>query len=216
MIAVWLGPAPPIRSIRWVDGALATAALFGDATAIAAGDNAWLDLAADRAMRAGVASAGITTDLQLDYLGWAQVVAAAAKELGAETILVDEASRPERAAEVGAIAELTGAVQLTRVVALAPDGAIVHASRVAGRELQTVRVRGAAVIGVRLAGAAIEDYPTPRPSKDMRRLDLPSLGLDPIVLAHRALPPRASTPPRKTVERIGDYLAAHVAARKGA
>lgn len=216
MIAVWLGPAPPLRSIRWVDGVLGTAALFGEATAIAAGDPGWLDLAADRATRAGIASVGITTDLQLDYLGWAQVVAAAAKELGAETILVDEASRPERAAEVGAIAELTGAVQLTRVVALAPDGAIVHASRVAGRQLQTVRVRGAAVIGVRLAGAPIEDYPTPRPSKDMRRLDLPSLGLDPIVLAHRALPPRASAPPRKTVERIGDYLAAHVVARKGA
>jgi electron transfer flavoprotein len=214
-VVVWLGSAPPIRSIRWIDGALATAATFGHATALAAGSSSWLDLAADRAQRAGIASAGIATDLQLDYLGWAQVVAAAARELGAETILVDEASRPERFAEVGAIAELTGAAQLSRVVALAPDGKIVHASRVAGRELQTVRVRGPAVIGVRIAGAPIDDYPTPMPSTSLRRLDLPALGLDPNVLAHRALPPRSNAPSRKTVERIADYLSVHVAPRRG-
>lgn len=214
-VVVWLGNAPPTRSIRWVDGALATAARFGAATALAAGEPSWLDLAADRATRANVASAGVTTDLELDYLGWAQIAAAAARELGATTILVDEASRPERAAEVGAIAELLDAVQLTRVVALAPDGSIVHASRVAGRELMTVRVRGPAVFGVRIAGPAVEEYPTPMPSASMRRLNLPALGLDPAVLGHRALPRRASVQPRKTVERLADYLAVHVAPRGG-
>ncbi len=210
-VAVWLGTAAPPRSVRWLDGALAAASKFGGVTALAAGEPAWLDLAADRATRAGVASAGLPTDLKLDYLGWAQVVAAAARALAASTIIVDEASRPERAAEVGALADLLEAVQLTRVVALAPDGSVVHASRVHGRVLQTVRVRGPAVIGVRIAGAPVEEYPTPMPSASMRRLELEAIGIDPVVLAHRALPPRSSVPPRKTVERIASYLALHLA-----
>lgn len=211
-VAVWLGNAAPARSIRWLDGAIATAAKFGDAVAVAAGDPTWLDLAADRASRAGLASAGVPTDLQLDYLGWAQVMAAVARQLGAETILVDEASRPERFPEVAAIAELLDAAQLTHVVAIAPDGSVIHASRIAGSELQTCRVRGHAVIGIRIAGAAIEEYPTPTPSASMRRLDLASLGLDPVVLGHRALPPRATQQPRRTVERVAEHLAVHVIA----
>src|SRR5436190_268829 len=160
--------APPMRSIRWLDGTLATAAKFGGATAVAAGDPTWLDLAADRANRCSLQSAGVPTELQLDYLGWAQVMAAVARQLGATTIIVDEASRPERFPEVAAIAELLDAAQLTRVVALAPDGALTHASRIAGSELQTCRVRGHAVIGLRIAGPAIEEYPTPTPSASMR------------------------------------------------
>jgi hypothetical protein len=212
-VVAWLGSATPARSVRWLDGTLAAAAKFGAATALAAGDSSWLDLAADRATRAGLACAGVMTDLQLDYLGWAQIVAAAARDLAASTILVDEASRPERAAEVGAIADLLDAVQLTHVVAVAPDGPLVHASRVQGRELQTIRVRGSVVLGLRIAGPAMEDYPTPAPSVAMRRLELPALGLDPLVLAHRALPRRTHATPRKTAERIADYLAAHLVPR---
>jgi hypothetical protein len=209
-ITVWLGTAPPTRTIRWLDGALATAAKFGPAVAVAAGDAAWLDLAYDRAMRAGLEFAGVPTDLQLDYLGWAQVMAAVARHLGSTTILVDEASRPERFPEVAAVAELIDAAQLTHVVALAPDGAVIHASRIAGSELQTCRVRGTAVIGIRIAGAPIEEYPTPTPPASMRCLDLPALGLDPVVLGHRALPPRPSAPSRRTVERVAEYLGVHV------
>lgn len=214
-VALWLGGGAPARTVRWLDGALATAAKFGAATAVAAGDAAWLDLAADRAARAGLASAGVATELQLDYLGWAQVMAAIARQLGATTILVDEASRPERAREVPALAELLDVAQLTRVVALAPDGDVVHASRIAGTELMTCRVRGDAVIGVRIAGAPVEEPAAPAPSASMQRLDLAALGLDPVVLGHRALPPRTSREPRRTVERVADYLAAHVAPRKG-
>jgi electron transfer flavoprotein alpha/beta subunit len=214
-VAVWLGSAMPVRSVRWLDGALATAATFGEATALAAGENTWLDLAADRAQRAGLAAAGVPTDLRLDYLGWAQVVAAAVKALGVTTVLVDEASRPERFAEVAAIAEQLDVVQLTRVVALAPDGAIVHASRVVGRELQTVRVRGPAVIGIRIAGAAIDEYPTPMPSPAMKRLDLAGLGIDAAVLGARALPPRTAATPRKTIERVADYVSVHVVPHRG-
>jgi hypothetical protein len=212
-IAVWLGAAAPVRSIRWLDGAIATAARCGAATAVAAGDPAWLDLAADRASRAGLASSGVVTDLQLDYLGWAQVMAAAARRLGVTTVLVDEASRPERFAEVAAIAELLDAAQLTHVVALAPDGGDLHASRVAGKQLQACRVRGPAVIGLRIAGPAIEDYPTPLPSSSMNRLDLPALGLDPAVLGHRALPPRAGQAQRRTADRVAELLGVHVAPR---
>jgi hypothetical protein len=84
-VAIWLGNAAPARTIRWMDGALSAAAKFVQAAphdpppvAIAAGDPTWLDLASDRATRVGLTTTGIATDLQLDYLGWAQVVAAAA------------------------------------------------------------------------------------------------------------------------------------------
>lgn len=213
---MWLGTTGPTRSVRWLDGALATAAKFGNAVALAAGDGNWLDLASDRATRARVPSVGVMTELALDYLGWGQVVAAAVRQLGAATVIVDEASRPERAAEVAAIAELLDVVQLTHVVALAPDGALVHASRVVGRTLQTVRVRGPAVIGVRIAGPAIDEFPTPLPSSSMRRLDLASLGLDPLVLGHRALPPRTSAQAKKSLDRIADHLAVHLAPRAAA
>ena len=215
-VAVWLGNAPPVRSIRWLDGALKVAAKFDGVTAVAAGAPAWLDLAADRAVRAGLASVGVPTELSLDYLGWAQVMAGVARLLGATTILVDEASRPERFAEVAAIAELTDAAQLTRVVALSRDDATIHASRAAGTTLQTVRIHGPAVIGLRIAGPPLDEYPTPMPAASMRRLDLLALGLDPAVLGHRALPPRANQPARKSVDRVADHLAVHIAARKGA
>lgn len=213
-VAVWLGAAVPARTIRWLDGTVAAAArLGGGITAVAAGDPTWLDLAADRANRAGLVATGVVTDLQLDYLGWAQVVAAAARRLGATTVLVDEASRPERFPEVAAIAELLDAAQLTHVVSIAPDGAHLRASRVAGGQLQTCRVRGPAVLGLRIAGPAIEEYPTPMPAVAMRRLDLPGLGLDPAVLGARALPPRAGQAQRRTVERVAEYLGVHVAPR---
>jgi electron transfer flavoprotein alpha/beta subunit len=212
-VAVWLGSTAPARSIRWLDGTLAAAAKFGAATAVAAGDPTWLDLAADRANRLGLASAGVPTELQLDYLGWAQVMAAVARQLDATTILVDEASRPERFPEVAAIAELLDAAQLTHVVAIAPDNAVIHASRVAGTELQTCRIRGPVVIGVRIAGPAIDEYPTPIPSASMKRLELSALGLDPVVLGHRALPPRTGQPARKTVERVAEYISMHVIPR---
>jgi hypothetical protein len=218
-IAIWLGTAAPARTIRWLDGALAAAAKLGTApgtvTAVAAGDQAWLDLAADRATRAGLASTGVPTELSLDYLGWAQVMAAVARHLAATTILVDEASRPERFPEVAAIAELVDAAQLTHVVAIAPDGPSLRATRVAGAQLQTCRVRGLAVIGLRIAGPPLEDYPTPAPSAAMRRLELPALGLDPVVLGHRALPPRGSQPQRRTVERVAEYLGVHVVSPSG-
>ncbi len=201
-VAVWLGSASPARSVRWLDGALAAAAKFGPAVAIAAGENTWLDLAADRATRAGLSSAGVQTDLKLDYLGWAQIVVAVLRELDISTVLVDEASRPERFPEVAAIAELLDAVQLTNVVAIAPDGAVIHTSRSTGRELQTVRVRGPSVIGVRIAGDPA--------SASMGRFDLAALGLDPLVLAHRALPPHSSAQAKKTVERIAEHLAVHL------
>jgi electron transfer flavoprotein alpha/beta subunit len=209
-VALWLGSATPLRSIRWLDGACATAAKFGGVTAFAAGDTTWLDLASDRAMRAGIQCAGIPTDLKLDYLGWAQIVAALARQLSLTTILVDEASRPERFPEVAAIAELLDFAQLTHVVGLTPDGPIATATRIAGTEVQTCRVHGPAVVGLRIAGPPIDDYPTPMPSAQMKRLDLPALGLDPVVLGHRAVSPRATNPARKSVARVADYLAAHL------
>ena len=220
-IVVWLGSTSPQRSIRWLDGALETAAKLdpgktGKVIALAAGGNNWLDLAADRARHAGVASAGVPTDLQLDYLGWTQIVTAAVRELGATTVIVDEASHANRWIEVAAIAEMLDAVQLTHVVKLGidpDDDQLVRASRVTGRQLQIVRVRGPAVYGVRIASAPVDEYPTPMPSTSMQRLGLDALGLDPTVLGHRGLPPRTSAEPRKTVERIAEHLAVHLVPR---
>ena len=214
-VAVWLGNAAPLRSIRWLDGALTTAAAISSkATAIVAGDKTWLELACDRATRAGLSTVGLSTDLKLDYLGWAQIVAAAARDVKATIVLVDEVSRPERFPEVAAIAEQLDTVQLTRVVTLAADGDVLHATRIAGRELQTVRIRGGAVIGVRIAGPAIDEYPTPMPSKQMRKLELSALGLDPRVLGHRGIPPRAGQQTKKSIVHVTEHLGFHLAARE--
>jgi hypothetical protein len=212
-IALWLGNAAPVRSVRWVDGALAAAAKLGPTTAIVAGDVAWLDLAADRATRAGVTCVSVSTDLKLDYLGWAQIVTAVVRELDTRTVVVDEASRPERAAEVAAIADILDVPQLTRVVALVPDGEAIRVTRSAGRELQSLRVKGPAVFGVRVAGAPIDEYVTPTPTPTMHHFDLKSLGLDALVLGHRALPPRSGPALKKTVERISEHIAAHMTQR---
>lgn len=223
-VVVWAGSAAPRRSIRWLDGAIATAGQFGKATVVAAGDPTWLDLAADRANRAGHASAGISCELRLDYLGWAQVVAALVRKLagtiagplagdqGPMIVIVDEASRPERLAEVAALAELLDMSQLTQVVTLrrADD---LHATRVSDGTLVTYRVQPPIVLGVRIAGPPIDDYPTPVPSAGMQRYDLAALGLDAGVLGHRALPPRLPLAPRESASGIAEYLAVHRVAR---
>ncbi|MEO7735566.1 MAG: hypothetical protein ABIY55_31720 [Kofleriaceae bacterium] len=215
-VAVWLGAATPVRSVRWLDGALATAAQFDDAIAIAAGPPSWLDLAADRAARLGLRCVGVPTELLLDYLGWAQIVAAVVRQVGATTVLVDEASRTERFAEVAAIAELIDAAQLTHVVALVVKP-VLQASRAAGALLQTVRIHGPAVIGLRIAGPPIDDYPTPLPSAAMRRLDLAAIGLDPAVLGHRALPAPPRLPARRSAgSALADELALHIMPRRRA
>jgi electron transfer flavoprotein alpha/beta subunit len=202
--------------VRWLDGAIATAAkLAGDrATVVAAGDPTWLDLAADRSNRAGLASAGVATDLRLDYLGWAQIVAAVVRQLASTLVIVDEASRPDRRAEVAAIAELLDAAQLTRVVDVdSPGPGLLHATRLSsdarGGTYVRHRIERPAVVGVTIAGPAIDEYPTPTPSAAMKRLDLKSLGLDPVVLGHRAVVPRSPAPPRTTVERVAELLAAY-------
>lgn len=214
-VMAWLGAGAPLRTIRWLDGTLAAAATFGgDAYAIAAGDATWLDLAGDRASRAGVTFVGIETDLSLDYLGWGQVAAAAAAHLKAEVILVDEASRAERFAEVAAIADVIDAAQLTHVVAISHDADAIHASRVVGSTLQNLHVRGSAVLGLRIPGDVIDEYPTPTPTASRKRYELGEIGLDASVLAHRSLPPRANREPRKSVERVAELLAAHVIPRR--
>jgi hypothetical protein len=212
-VAVWLGNSAPVRSVRWVDGALAAGAALGPATAVVAGDHAWVELAYDRATRAGVACVAVATELKLDYLGWGQIVSAVIRELKSKIVLVDEASRPERAPEVAAIAELLDLTQLTRVVAIARDGERLRATRLAGRELQTVQIKTPAVIGVRIAGPVVDEYATPAPAPTLHRFDLASLGLDALVLGHRALPPRSTPQLKKTVERITEHLAVHIAPR---
>jgi hypothetical protein len=212
-VAVWLGNAAPTRSLRWVDGALAAGAALGPATAVVAGDSGWIELAYDRATRAGVACVAVSTELKLDYLGWGQIVSAVARELKTKLVLVDEASRPERFPEVAAIAELLDLTQLTRVTAVARDGERVRATRLSGAALQTVHVRSPAVLGIRIAGPVVDEHATPAPAPTLHRFDLAALGLDALVLGHRALPPRSTPQLKKTVERLAEHLAVHVTTR---
>ncbi len=214
-IAVWLGSAAPARSVRWIDGALEAAVALGAATAIVAGDQSWHYLAADRARRAGLAAVGVLTELRLDALGWAHVVAAIVRDLRATTVLVDEASRSERASEVGAIAELLDRAHLTSVIAIARGAAAgsLAAQRILGRHVQHVAITGPVVIGVRIAGPQIDEYPTPVPSSSMRKLTIAELGIDAALLARHALPSRAARESRKTVERVAAFLSLHAPAR---
>lgn len=218
-VVIWLGSAAPVRTIRWLDGAIAAGAKL-DRTkktpperivALAAGAGPWLDLVADRARHAGIASAGVVTDLQLDYIGWAQIAANASRFLEAMTVLVDEASRPERWVEIGAIADMMDAVQLTHVVKVASDSDVIQATRVQGDRLQTMRVRGPVVIGVRIPSPPIDEYPTPLPSQTMKKLTLEEIGLDYGVLGHRSQPRRAPLDPKKSVDRVAEHLVVHLA-----
>ena len=114
-VAIWLGSASPVRSVRWLDGALEAAAKFDDATAIAAGDATWLDLAADRATRLGLPSVGVPTDLQLDYLGWAQVAGPRGAGLDV-TVERNAAVAPELCVQIGAPQlDVAGASAVVRI-----------------------------------------------------------------------------------------------------
>lgn len=227
-LAIWLGAAPPRRQATWLVGALAAARRLGPVTAIAAGAEAWLEAAADHAVAAGASFLGIATDLELDYLGWAQIAAAAARHAGATVIFVDEASRDGRTAEVAAIAELRDAAQVIGARSLVRDGDALGIEAIAGARVLRLRVRAPAVIGVRIAaprvlspaelarrarpllGARIElepDAVTPPPAP-LRRIGLAALGLDAKVLGHRAVPPPGA--PWRTVERAAVHLAVHV------
>jgi hypothetical protein len=210
-LVVWLGSAAPERGLRWLDGALAAAAAIGSASALAAGDERWLDLATERAARAGMPSIGVSTKLDLDYLGWAQIAAAAVRKIGATRVLVDEASRPDRFADVAAIAEQLDAVQLTAVVSVTADGDALHAERVIGARRQVIRITGPCVLGVRMAAPVAGDDDVQ--ASTGQRFDLKAIGLDANVLAHRAPGPRAGVPPLKTVEQIADVLALYRAPR---
>jgi hypothetical protein len=209
-VVVWLGGVAPERGQRWLDGALAAAARLGGASALAAGDAAWLDIANARADHAGIPSIGVSTKLELDYLGWAQIAAAAIRKIGATRVLVDEGSRPDRFAEVAAIADQLDAVQLTGAVRVTADGDVIEATRVNGEQLQVVRITGPCVIGVRIAAPPSNDAELS--ASTGQRFDLRALGLDANVLGHRAPGPRGAIP-MKTVEQIADVLALYRAPR---
>ncbi|MFT3700299.1 MAG: hypothetical protein QM831_44555 [Kofleriaceae bacterium] len=220
-VVIWLGSAAPARTIRWLDGAIHAGAKL-DRTkktpperiiALAAGPGPWLDLVADRARHAGIGSAGVQTDLVLDYMGWSQIAVGLARFFEAPTVIVDEASRPERWVELGPIADMLDAVTVSNVVKVSSDSDVIQATRVHRDQLQTMRVRGNAVIGVRIPSPPVDEYPTPLPSTTMKKLELDEIGLDYMVLSHRSLPRRAPLEPRKTVDRVAEHLLVHVRSR---
>jgi hypothetical protein len=167
------------------------------------------------ALRAGCARAVRIDDRDLgdvDYLGVAQVLAAAARHVGARMVLCGDRSGDEGAGAIGpAIAELLEWSHLTAVTRIAAedDGLVVvrHGDGV----VQRLRIQAPAVLcvaappvaaraggeasAIELDGDRDDDTPTPAKRKRMRtpvptidEIDLADLGIDP-----RAIAPRRSS-----------------------
>jgi electron transfer flavoprotein alpha/beta subunit len=202
---------------RCEGGALAAALEIGarlDAPviAIALGPSRREDRVLAMALRAGCARAVRIDDSDLgdvDYLGLAQVLAAAVKHVGARIAVCGDRSGDEGAGAIGpALAELLEWSHLTAVARVAVEGDALAVVRHGDGVVQRVRVQMPAVMCVAAAPVvtrastetpaiveyADEDTPLPKrkrvrtPVPTIDELDLADLGIDP-----RAVAPRRSS-----------------------
>jgi electron transfer flavoprotein beta subunit len=180
--------------------------LDAQVTAIAVGPGRREDRVLAMALRAGCDAAVRIHDtgLQgLDYLGIANILAAAANHLGFDLILCGDRSQDERQGAVGpAVAELLEIPHLSSAVTdLNVDENGLVATRRANGRIQTLRVAMPAVISVArflreskpvpaddASEAALDEKPTPspRPPLGIIELDLGDLGLSARELRYRA------------------------------
>lgn len=180
------------------------AAFATEAIAIAAGPARREDRVLAMALRAGCARAirvwGDGHD-ELDYLGHAEILAAAVKRAGAEHVVCGDRSLDEHTGAVGpALAEVLGVAHVSGVVAArvegsGPTGLVIDAEHVGERQRLTVRVRGPVVLCVAAppvrardvdgAGAAAPPAATGATAPSIVSHDLDELGLDPRRLAPR-------------------------------
>jgi electron transfer flavoprotein alpha/beta subunit len=192
--------------------ALALGAALGEpAIAIAVGPARREDRVLAMALRGGAGRAVRVSDDgldDLDYLGLASVLAAAATWAGATIVLCGDRSEEEGTGAVGpAVAELMGAAHLTGVASVTRDGAsaadpVLLVERVAGGARERFRIAPPAVLcmrppglrarGVEAAAApalANDETQTTRASvrapTSIEELDLARLGLDPRALGYR-------------------------------
>ena len=190
-------------------GALSTALALGLALgeptiAIAVGPARREDRVLAMALRAGASRAVRISDDgldELDYLGLATVLAAAAKWAGAAIVVCGDRSEEEGTGAIGpAVAELMSAAHLTGVASVKIDGTgsrtVMLVERVAGGVRERFRVESPAVLCTR--PPAVRARSESSSADDGQRgatrsaapasieeLDLVRLGLDGRVLGHR-------------------------------
>jgi electron transfer flavoprotein alpha/beta subunit len=186
-------------------GALVAALALGQARgeptiAIAVGPARREDRVLAMALRAGISRAIRVSDDgldELDYLGLANVLAAAAKWSGATIVLCGDRSEEEGTGAIGpAVAELMGAAHLTGLASVRIEGGprdVVLAERVAAGARERFRVEPPAVLcmrppALRARGAepaADDSQRGAARAAAIEELDLARLGLDVRVLGHR-------------------------------
>lgn len=178
--------------------------LHTDAIAIAAGPGRREDRVLAMALRAGCARGvrvwGDGQD-ELDFLGIAEILAAAVKKIAADHVVCGDRSVDERTGAIGpAVAELLGIAHVSGVAAarVIGDGdPVIEAEHLADQRRLTVRLRGPVVLGVGAPSVRLRDgdgaraVPTaavPGGGQSIASHDLEDLGLDP-----RRLAPRRAT-----------------------
>jgi hypothetical protein len=169
------------------------------------------------ALRAGCSRAIRVDDSQLgdvDYLGLAQVLAAAIKHVGGRVVVCGDRSGDEGAGAVGpAVAELLEWSHLTGVARVTFEGDHMIAVRHADTVFQRVRLQGPAVLCVvappigggigRTTGEhpiATDEVEESRARRKRARTPPPSI--DEIDLADLQIDPRAVAPRRTTAGRL--------------
>ncbi len=179
--------------------------LHTEAIAIAAGPSRREDRVLAMALRAGCArGVRVWGDGQddLDFLGIAEILAAAVRKVGADHVVCGDRSVDERTGAIGpAVAELLGVAHLTGVLAVRvdddPAGAVIDAEHLSDRRRLTVRLRGKVVlsVGAPPLRAREPEGPVGAPvtipatgGQSIASHDLEELGLDARRLAPRRAP----------------------------
>ncbi len=177
-------------------------------TAIAVGPARREDRVLAMALRSGCDAAVRVYDKNLhnlDYLGVAHILAAAANHLGFDLILCGDRSQDERQGAIGlAVAELLEVPHVSSLVTdLQTDENGLIATRRAGKRIHSLRVSLPSVVtvarfphrepkgdigGEPAAEKALDDKPTPdrKPPRTLIELDLAALGLTSRELKHRS------------------------------
>jgi electron transfer flavoprotein beta subunit len=210
---------------RCEGGALAAALdvahrLGGSATAIAVGPARREDRVLAMALRAGCGRAVRIDDSQLgdvDYLGVAQVLAAAVKHVKAQVVVCGDRSGDEGAGAIGpAIAELLECSHVTAVSRLAVEGEQLLVVRHGDGVDQRLRVQPPVVLCVAAAPVSPSAAPAPGPaddddddeppaerrSKPRPRARTPVPTIDELDLADLGIDPRQVAPRRTTAGRL--------------
>jgi len=186
--------------------------------AIAVGPARREDRVLAMALRAGCTRAVRIDDSQLgdvDYLGLAQVLAAAIKHVGARTVLCGDRSQDEGAGAIGpAVAELLDWSHLTGVVRHAVEGNEVVVVRQADTAHQRFRIPLPVVLCVTappVQGPAVpeperkdedEDAPEPAAKRARKRARTPVPTIEELDLADLGIDARAVAPRRTSAGKL--------------